>query len=66
MKKAEHIPPIASFLSRGHDVVLPKDTLMEIGFGLPTLRPRRESRNKAIHLPERCVPEVFPIKAGDY
>jgi len=35
MKKAEHIPPIASFLSRGHDVVLPKDTLMEIGFGPP-------------------------------
>jgi hypothetical protein len=25
----------ANFLSRGHDVVLPKDTLMEIGFGPP-------------------------------
>lgn len=25
----------AKFLSRGHDVVLPKDTLMEIGFGPP-------------------------------
>ena len=25
----------ANFLSRGHDVVLPKDTPLEIGFGLP-------------------------------
>jgi len=25
--------PNASFLSRGHDVILPKDTPLEIGFG---------------------------------
>ncbi|MCU1240137.1 MAG: hypothetical protein JWO71_863 [Candidatus Acidoferrum typicum] len=30
----------ANFLSRGHDVVLPKDTPMEIGFGPPHTKPQ--------------------------
>jgi hypothetical protein len=30
----------ANFLSRGHDVVLPKDTALEIGFGPPHAKPQ--------------------------
>jgi hypothetical protein len=30
----------ANFLSRGHDVVLPKDTPLEIGFGAPHTKPQ--------------------------
>jgi hypothetical protein len=30
----------ANFLSRGHDVVLPKDTPLEIGFGAPHAKPQ--------------------------
>jgi hypothetical protein len=30
----------ANFISRGHDVVLPKDTPLEIGFGAPHSKPQ--------------------------
>jgi hypothetical protein len=33
-----------NFLSRGHDVVLPKDTPMEIGFGAPHATPPAQSK----------------------
>jgi len=34
----------SNFLSRGHDVVLPKDTPMEIGFGAPHATPPAQSK----------------------
>jgi hypothetical protein len=36
----------ANFISRGHDVVLPKDTPLEIGFGSPHAKPQEGTAQK--------------------